>query len=155
MVCRGSASAWPGCLDTAIEKGFVEVVSQIRSRHMKFTLTLQRDPLQKMSLNQAGFQSLTQQRCHLSPLVFSPIFFFCPQGKQNLVFPCFSLCCRYSLALSSALVRWIWDFLIFKRPEAVEHQVMKDDLFLRDGQPRARWPLLRHVRLEARSLTFE
>lgn len=105
---------------------------------MKFTLTLLgRDPLQKMSLNQAeagGLSVTYTEICNLSPLVFFSnkyLFLFTRQAKP--VFPCFSLCCHLSLAFDGAHACWIWDFLIFKCLKAIEHQTMKDDLSLRDA----------------------
>lgn len=105
---------------------------------MKFTLTLPgRDPLQKMSLNQAEAGGLSVTYRDTQPFSFSfffsnkYLFLFTRQAKP--VFPCFSLCCHLSLAFDGAHACWIWDFLIFKCLEAIEHQRMKDDLSLRDA----------------------
>ena len=101
-----------------------------------------------------SFQSLTQQRCHLFPLVFFSNKCFCPQGKKKTCFPLLFTLLPSLLAFDGAHACWTWDFLVFQCLDAIEHQVMKDDLSLGDAQPGAPCPLLRHVRLEGLSLAF-
>lgn len=82
------------------------------------------------------------------------IFISVHKARKKPLFPCFLLCCHHSLAFDGAHACWIWDFLVFKCLEAIEHEVMKDDLSLGYAQPRAPCSLRRHVRLEALSLAF-
>lgn len=107
----------------------------------------------ELGQKQMAFQSLAQQRCHLFPVAFfSNKYLFLSTKQAKPHFPCFSLCCHYSLAFESALACWFWNILVFKYLEVIELQGMKDDLSLGDAHPKAPCPLLRHTRLQVLSL---